>query len=1099
MRTRQRRLRNKAGYFGSTYPLWSALYAGAAAGDSIVVGSGETVIMDVAQTPAYDLLTINGTVIVDRTKNTELRYNAMEIYSTGAYRAGTVSDPWPRGTFTHTLTPSGLRANDPSVGTPGTAVVSSNRGILVMDGGELSLYASVPTVNIFKLGATANVGATSIQSEVAVTLKAGDLLELTTTKFWDEGRHREVVTVTADVNNSTTIPVTALLYRHHGQLQYVVAPAYEDIPGTNLSYTPRTILSTDSFGTSNGSPYLGSRVLAAVSNGASTTIDNRCTAGLLTHPIKFGAPNDSDWTTHGYGAHLMVMGLNSKCMLQGVERYRVGQAGFLGRYPDHQHMRSYTPYGTTGSGTFLGDVNAVENFVKQCSTRGSSNRGSTIHGTCGFTLLKNVYSNTDTHCIFLEDGSEERNIIDGNLVSGVNLIGYGKTVIKAHDGPIFTYGDTAGPTGIWYTNPSNYLRNNVFSDCAGLGIWNAFSVVHLSVGTVTRTGTGNGTVDTGASDPSYIGRKILRGTAQPENIVLTAINSTTFSRVGSVSGAMSNVTVGTRYYAVGNAWNYTVNAGATPFVAGDTITIPCLRTGGCFGLSRDVLIEPLMRPILEWSNNETHSNHYLNMMTVPGALDEAGNVGDIITYGSTEFNGNLDDPNGIEEGGTGQPERGMSVFTRARMWKPGYRYYVNLANNVRYNNWEISAHRDSVGIVGIAGGMFQNWLAASRTLDDAYPTNKNAMMVSYHNGVTRNHCIFIGAPQTGFTYEYGLFKLTNNGGVMGLWDYYDDLIELGFQRDTFNAVLGANPGNLGYHVPPVMMAAFDTGFGVTSQFPEVPVANGNGGSNGSLFMRGQSGAWKLPSDGGYFNRDGWWVYCRTSDANDGFYTYGTTGGVFADSPTGYSNINGKILPSSYSFVGAQASYANTSVADVYGEAIRYTRFDSTGSTTIDTWSYPYCTAGAVAYYNMRHACFLEGGVYGVDFTDATRVPPPTTQFQLDLDGFFPGGAGFICYVPWANGSTVNNVQLFSGRYPDGGPKAATSVGSKAALFAATTFSYWKDSTGNRVWVNFKNPTPGVWDQLHTPPQPFDPAYDNGTGDVRGSFVNEYKRVFLKVT
>ena len=51
---------------------------------------------------------------------------------------------------------------------------------------------------------------------------------------------------------------------------------------------------------------------------------------------------DSDWQTHGFGAHVMVMGLDSSAQVVGVEFRRCGQRRAMGRYPMHWHMLSYT-------------------------------------------------------------------------------------------------------------------------------------------------------------------------------------------------------------------------------------------------------------------------------------------------------------------------------------------------------------------------------------------------------------------------------------------------------------------------------------------------------------------------------------------------------------------------------------------------------------------------------------------------------------------------------------------------------------------------------------------------------------------------------------
>lgn len=93
----------------------------------------------------------------------------------------------------------------------------------------------------------------------------------------------------------------------------------------------------------------------------------------------------------------------------------------------------------------------------------------------------------------------------------------------------------------------------------------------------TYSGTGDGTIS------GYIGT----ATSVAEMFTITATNATTFSVVGSVSGALANATVGTPYTSA--KINFTITAGGTAFVAGDVFTLQTtpawsrLRYTGCVG------------------------------------------------------------------------------------------------------------------------------------------------------------------------------------------------------------------------------------------------------------------------------------------------------------------------------------------------------------------------------------------------------------------------------------------------------------------------------------------------------------------------------------
>lgn len=84
----------------------------------------------------------------------------------------------------------------------------------------------------------------------------------------------------------------------------------------------------------------------------------------------------------------------------------------------------------------------------------------------------------------------------------------------------------------------------------------------------TYSGTGNGRLlGTDGSEGGYIG-----GAASvAETFTITATSATTFTVVGTVSGALADATVGTPYTTGQVA--FLIQAGSTPFVAGDNFTL----------------------------------------------------------------------------------------------------------------------------------------------------------------------------------------------------------------------------------------------------------------------------------------------------------------------------------------------------------------------------------------------------------------------------------------------------------------------------------------------------------------------------------------------
>lgn len=94
-----------------------------------------------------------------------------------------------------------------------------------------------------------------------------------------------------------------------------------------------------------------------------------------------------------------------------------------------------------------------------------------------------------------------------------------------------------------------------------------------AIATAGEDNTGNGT----------FGAITVGATAKPGNYVLTATGATTFTAVDPDGTALPNVTVGTAYSQGG--LGFTITAGGTAFVAGDSFTIDVVDAIGQFVLS----------------------------------------------------------------------------------------------------------------------------------------------------------------------------------------------------------------------------------------------------------------------------------------------------------------------------------------------------------------------------------------------------------------------------------------------------------------------------------------------------------------------------------
>eukprot|EP00117_Sycon_ciliatum_P036091 scpid3682/ scgid27229/ Fibrocystin-L; Polycystic kidney and hepatic disease 1-like protein 1; Protein D86 len=126
---------------------------------------------------------------------------------------------------------------------------------------------------------------------------------------------------------------------------------------------------------------------------------------LLTRNVKvYGSKDDS--LIDEYGAQIIThhaSGIDDSSItrLSYVELYWVGQAFLLGRYPIHFHR--------------LGNVHS--SFVKGCSVYHTFNRAIVIHETNYLTLQDNVVYDVLGHAVFIEDGVEEHNYLENNVVA----------------------------------------------------------------------------------------------------------------------------------------------------------------------------------------------------------------------------------------------------------------------------------------------------------------------------------------------------------------------------------------------------------------------------------------------------------------------------------------------------------------------------------------------------------------------------------------------------------------------------------------------------------------------------------------------------------
>ncbi|MCX6181744.1 MAG: Ig-like domain-containing protein, partial [Bacteroidetes bacterium] len=371
------------------------------ANDEVTISSGNTVLLDM--NVSVSSISVTGTLNADLTKNLSITTRFIMVH--GAFNWGTELNPYTKiGIIT--LTGSDKTADVMGMGT---------KLIGAMGGGILNIHGKIKKAWTM-LNASVVVGGTSITLQDAVDWEIGDEFIVTTTGrehdldkklSYTQTEKRTITAISADKKTITFS--TPLNYAHFGQLQ---------------TFT-------------NGTK--------------SWVLDERAEVGVLTHNIKI--QGDASSEANQFGGQIMSMP-GCKAYVSGVELFRMGQAGLMGRYPFHWHM--------------AGDVSGQ--YIKNSAVHHSYQRAVTVHASQNATVESNVCYDIKGHGIFLEDGNETKTLIKDNLISYVHKPDANNVIRPSDVFNLPTRND--GPAGIWVSHPTNDLVNNAVSSC-GSGIWYA--------------------------------------------------------------------------------------------------------------------------------------------------------------------------------------------------------------------------------------------------------------------------------------------------------------------------------------------------------------------------------------------------------------------------------------------------------------------------------------------------------------------------------------------------------------------------------------------------------------------------------------------------
>lgn len=502
-------------------------------GNSPTIGPGVTVVLDCA-TASLGTLLINGTLIIDNTKDVAITAATISIGANGKLQIGTEAQPYAKNAVITLTGTENARAQRyvPDV----TATSGAGNGRLARLNASTGAVAETITVTF------SSATDFTVNGSVSGALGSGTVGTL----FNNKVRFIATAGTTPWANTHTnTITVVALGFTNDGvgrSLQVAsggkliligtppsVIRTRLDANHANVNDTTLTLASagfagrrdrivvgpTDFSDTTEGTPdvyfatstnttatlpihgsvgkFKWGRMQYVTDAGMSLTpgtltnsdgsgstewaeipktLDQRAAVINLSRNIVIQGIDDAAWQTAKFGAHVMVMGLTTEVKVDGVEFRRVGQAGAVGRYPFHWHMVSYNmPDGPALPSDGTYLGDVTGQYIKRSAIHQSGQRAVVIHGTCGATVDANVIYDITGHAIFLEESSEVRNVITNNTVIKVSPPTEANKLLLHDTTNIYGVG---GSAGFWLANANNVIDNNWAFNCQ-VGFWNAFA------------------------------------------------------------------------------------------------------------------------------------------------------------------------------------------------------------------------------------------------------------------------------------------------------------------------------------------------------------------------------------------------------------------------------------------------------------------------------------------------------------------------------------------------------------------------------------------------------------------------------------------------
>jgi G8 domain/Right handed beta helix region len=392
------------------------------AGDLVVIPAGFEVELD-SSTPALGGLTVQGKLTVKQGVDVSITSRYIMVSGAGAQlRAGTQAEPFAGRLQIF------LSGTDPLQNIMGHGAKS----FTTMSGGTLALYGQ-QKLAYTRLDATLNAGqATLTVADVPTGWRVGDEISVAPTDFDAlEAEKRRITAIDGKLINVNA----PFIYKHWGAAPEVHGNLKLDMRA-HVGNLSRNIL------------------ISSIEN------EERVLPGFDPNSRDAAGLQNGDGKRSGlgrFGGHMMFMA-GSAAQLSNVEVTQMGQQGVLARYPVHWHL--------------TGDSSTNNNFIRNSSVHGTFQRGIVLHQANGVEVENNVLFDIPGHGVYFEDGIEHANTVDRNLITLVRYVPR-KHRLSVKD----PEKDRAEKlSGMWITNPSNFIRDNVVA-----GVQNGWGFIFGSV------------------------------------------------------------------------------------------------------------------------------------------------------------------------------------------------------------------------------------------------------------------------------------------------------------------------------------------------------------------------------------------------------------------------------------------------------------------------------------------------------------------------------------------------------------------------------------------------------------------------------------------